>query len=119
MFESEIEVCGTCCHILFTNFVLFRLFHIPNMTRKIQPAVCDFCAKDITTEMQYRLDINQKGSTKGQFVKCSNSADMCHDCFIQICSNGFKPKWVRLVKNDVTGKWTETGVEEYETQSLI
>jgi hypothetical protein len=90
------------------------------MTRKIQPAVCDFCAKDITTEMQYRLDINQKGSTKGQFVKCSNSADMCHDCFIQICSNGFKPKWIKLVKNDATGKWDEyTEVPEYETQPVI
>jgi hypothetical protein len=88
------------------------------MTRKITPAICDFCAKDILTEMQYRLDINQRGSIRGQFIKCSNSADMCHDCFIQVCSNGFKPKWVKLVKQ-VDGSWIETGEPEFETQSKL
>lgn len=86
------------------------------MTRQQLPAVCDFCAKNVTSEMQYRLDINQKGSGKGQFVKCSNSADMCHDCFIEVCSNGFKPKWIKLVKNESTGKWDEV---ELETQSKL
>ena len=94
------------------------------MTTQRLPSICDFCAQEIVSEMKYRLDINQKSkvSMKGQFVKCSNSADMCHPCFIKVCTNGFKPKWVKLVKDEATGKWieheieTQTRVPEYETQ---
>ena len=75
------------------------------MTRKLVPAVCDLCAKDVVTEMKYTMQISQKGGGRGKFVKCDNSADMCHDCFLEICKNGFKPKWVTLIKNPQTGKW--------------
>jgi hypothetical protein len=75
------------------------------MTRKIVNPVCDLCGLDVLSEQRYRMDINQTGNGKGKFVKCSNSADMCHTCFLNICKNGFKPQWVTLVKNDVTGKW--------------
>ena len=94
------------------------------MTTQRLPSICDFCAQEIVSKMRYRLDINQKSkvSIKGQFVKCSNSADMCHPCFMKVCTNGFKPKWVKLVKDEATGKWIEREIEyqsrvpEYETQ---
>ena len=84
------------------------------MTRPIINPTCDFCAKEVTSEQKYRVDINSSGHGKGKFVKCSNSADMCHECFLKICTNGFKPKWITLVKNEQTGKW-----EEIETQQKL
>lgn len=77
------------------------------MTRKIVPAVCDFCAQDVITEMKYSLQINQKGSGKGVFIKSDSPLDMCHDCLLSVCKNGYKPKWIKLKKNDSTGKWDE------------
>ena len=74
------------------------------MTSKQTPRVCDFCATDIMSEMKYTLQLSQRGGIKGKFVKCDNNADMCHDCFLKICKNGFKPKWVTLVKGQ-DGKW--------------
>ena len=92
------------------------------MTRKYIPAVCDLCAQDITSEMKYGFDIAQKNGIKGTFVKCSNSADMCHSCFIKICTNGFKPNWIKGVKDDATGKWKWGDLDynepEYETKPL-
>ncbi len=82
------------------------------MTRKVVNPVCDFCSQEVTTEQRYRTDINQSGNGKGKFVKCSNSADMCHNCFLEVCKNGFKPVWVTLVKNDVTGKWEEVEAQQ-------
>jgi len=83
------------------------------MTRKVVNPICDLCAKEVTSEQRYRMDINQTGHGKGKFVKCSNSADMCHDCFLNICRNGFKPNWVQLIKND-QGKW-----EQHEAQQIL
>ncbi len=88
------------------------------MTRKVVNPICDLCAQEVTSEQRYRMDINQTGNGKGKFVKCSNSADMCHPCYLKICTNGFKPNWITLVKNEVEGsknygKWEE--VEEFET----
>jgi len=82
------------------------------MTRQIINPTCDFCAKEVTSEQRYRIDINQSGNGKGKFVKCDNSADMCHSCFMSTCQNGFKPQWVTLLKNDQTGKWDR--VEEQQ-----
>ena len=84
------------------------------MTRKVVNPICDLCALDVVSEQRYRMDINQTGTGKGKFVKCSNSADMCHNCFMNICKNGFKPVWITLVKNDQTGKW-----EQIDPQTTI
>jgi len=81
------------------------------MTKKYLPPVCDVCAQDITTEMKYRFDISQSNGVKGSFVKCDNSADMCHNCFIKICTNGFKPKWIKGIKNPDSGKWDWSDLE--------
>jgi hypothetical protein len=81
------------------------------MTRKIIAPVCDFCAKDIVSEMKYGVDIVQRNGVKGTFVKCDNSADMCQDCFLQVCRNGFKPKWIKGIKNPQTGIWDWNDLE--------
>ncbi len=89
------------------------------MTRQVINPVCDVCAKEVTSEQRYRFDINQAGGVKGKFVKCDNSADMCHECFLKICTNGFKPKWICGTKNDQTGKWDWVeGDGKYETKPL-
>ena len=77
------------------------------MTKPKIANICDFCAKDITSEMEYSLQINQKGKkgSKGKFVKADNKADMCQPCFLDICKNGYKADWTTLKKNAESGKW--------------
>ena len=77
------------------------------MTKPKIANICDFCAKNITSEMEYSLQINQKGKkgSKGKFVKADNKADMCQTCFLAICTNGYKPEWTTLKKNAESGKW--------------
>ena len=77
------------------------------MTRQIMPSVCDGCAKEIKSGEHYSIQFSKKNQGKGNFVKCSNNADMCHTCFMKMCKNGFKPLWIKLQKDDVTGKWVE------------
>ena len=77
------------------------------MTKPKIANVCDFCGKDISTEMEYSLQINQKGKkgAKGKFVKADNKMDMCHVCFLECCKMGYKPDWTTLSKNAESGKW--------------
>ena len=78
------------------------------MTSKKVPRVCDFCANDIVSEMKYKLQISQRGSpVKGEFIKANNDADMCQECFLKICKNGYAPNWITLKKNEQTSKWEE------------
>lgn len=85
------------------------------MTTITVPKVCDFCGLKIESEMKYKLQLSQRSvkgkSKKGQFVKCANDMDMCHECFMSCTKVGFKPDWVTL-KKDEAGKWTE--LEEQE-----
>lgn len=83
------------------------------MTRQSLPDICDSCGVEITGEA-YSVQYAKKNQGKGNFVKCSNSADQCHACFLEVCKNGFKPKWIHLVKNDISGKW-----EEHEAQQKL
>tara|TARA_R110002020_G_scaffold474831_2_gene707670 strand:- start:87 stop:362 length:276 start_codon:yes stop_codon:yes gene_type:complete len=86
------------------------------MTRKRQPITCDFCAKEIESQMRYTAQFNQtnteKPSEKGSFITSSSKADMCHACLIEIAKNGYKPKWVKKVKDENTGKWSDQAIEE-------
>lgn len=75
------------------------------MTTKKTPRTCDFCAKDIVSEIQYRIQISQRGAAgsfkKGgtrKFVKADNDADMCHPCFQKMLDNGFVPKFSTMTK---------------------
>ena len=83
------------------------------MTSQKMPRICDFCAKPIVNGKEYKTQISERNSEvtkKGQFVKVKNEADMCHNCFMNICKNGFKPKWVLLEKVELdNGKsvWQE------------
>ena len=49
-------------------------------------------------------------------VKCKNDADMCHGCFLEICENGYKPLWVKIVKNDEGREPNWLPTEERDTQ---
>ena len=86
------------------------------MTRKRQPIICDFCGKEIESQMRYSLQFNrtntEKPSEKGSFITSSSKADQCHPCFLEICKNGYKPKWVRKVKDENTGKWSDQELDE-------
>ena len=103
------------------------------MKSKTVPRICDFCGKDIVSEKKYRLQISER-TKKGDFkestmVQCDHDADMCHACFIDMCSNGFEAKWLQLVKPDHGGKWitieeraakrADEKRNENETQELI
>ena len=84
------------------------------MTKPKIANICDFCAKDITSEMEYSLQINQKGKkgSKGKFVKADNKADMCQPCFLDICKNGYKPDWTTLKKYAESGNWENLDEQE-------
>ncbi len=80
------------------------------MTTKKVPRICDFqiakqCEGDILTEMQYKVQISQRGGKKGEFTKASKDADCCHYCFLAICKTGFEPKWVVMYKPEGKDKW--------------
>ena len=90
------------------------------MTSKIVPRTCDLCGKDVTSEKKYRAQINERTS-KGDYseatiVKCKNDADMCHGCFLEICKNGYEPKWVKIVKNDEGRSPSWLPIEERDEQ---
>ena len=77
------------------------------MTSKKVPKTCDFCAQDIKSEMAYSLQISQRPAVyvKGVIIKSENNPDMCHPCFLKICTNGYKADWTKIVKNPQTDKW--------------
>ena len=73
------------------------------MTSKSVPKICDFCGKEITSEIKYRAQISQVGTKwkKGgvrKFTKANNDADMCHPCFMSMDKVGYKPDFVVLTK---------------------
>ena len=86
------------------------------MTRQKQPIICDIDGKEISSAMKYSLQVNQtnteKPSTKGSFVTSTTKLDICHACFLEICKNGYKPKWVKKVKDENTGKWSDQELDE-------
>ena len=75
------------------------------LTTKKTPRTCDFCGKDIVSEIQYRIQISQRGALgsfkKGQtrkFIKADNDADMCHPCFVIMQGHGYEAKFTTLTK---------------------
>ena len=89
------------------------------MTKVKTPVTCDFCAKQIQSQMRYTVQMNQvdeeKASEKGSFVTLKNKADMCHTCFLNICKNGFVPKWIRKIRDPITGQWNDNELEQQTT----
>ncbi len=88
------------------------------------PDICDLCAKDIDSEMQYVFDVTQGKSnwfnSAGIKIVAKGVIDCCHACFLNICKNGYKPKWVKEQKNPqwVPGSKKGSGTE-YSIQSPI
>ena len=79
------------------------------MTTKKTPRTCDFCGKDIVSEIKYRIQISKRGATgsfkKGQtrkFIKADNDADMCHPCFVIMQGHGYEAKFTKAGFVDVT-----------------
>ena len=73
------------------------------MTSKTVPKICDFCGKEVKSEVRYRAQISQVGAKwkKGavrKFTKAQNDADMCHDCFMNMDKVGYKPDFITLTK---------------------
>ncbi len=98
--------------MILHHYIIIKTLLFSCVTRKVVNPTCDLCSLEVTTEQRYRMDINQTGTGKGKFVKCSNSADMCHTCFLKICTNGFKPIWITLVKDEATGKWNQVDPQQ-------
>ena len=70
------------------------------MTRQKLPDVCNFCGKDIDSEMQYVSEWFQGRSSFGEKrVRLKEKLDACHKCFLEICENGLKPTWIKEQKN--------------------
>ena len=64
------------------------------MTRTPSPVKCDFCGLPIKPEeTSYSHEIEQKRDWKSQKRAKGKNADQCHECFIAMCENGYKPDW--------------------------
>ncbi len=79
------------------------------MTRPIVKPNCDICSKQIEpNETQYILKVAPKSFVRGIWYK-ETRGDMCHKCHMDMCSRGFRPKYVKMIKNPV---WTEGSKDE-------
>ena len=84
------------------------------MTRQKLPDVCNFCAKDISSEMQYCMEIIQGRSLMPQIrTKAKNLADMCQDCFMNIAKLGYEPKWFKEQRNPQYKAGSKLATEKY------
>ena len=61
------------------------------MTKNRTPDTCDFCAKQITSEKQYSMQLTVRSTTrtKGRFIKLSKNADCCQGCYLSMRKNGY------------------------------
>ena len=84
------------------------------MTRQKLPDICNFCGKDIESEMQYCMEIIQGRSILPQIrTKAKTLADMCHPCFMEIAKNGFKPNWLKEQRNAQYKAGSKLAAEKY------
>lgn len=67
--------------------------------RQVIPDICDVCAKEIKSEMQYCFEVFQGRTTFGDEVIQGARMDCCQPCFIKIAKNGYKPNWTYKTKN--------------------
>ena len=64
------------------------------------PNTCDGCAKLITDESQYVMEVYQGTKTfSDEIIKAGNKIDFRQSCFVKICKNGYIPKWQKQTKN--------------------
>lgn len=64
------------------------------------PDKCDMCGKEITSETQYTSQWFQGKSTfSSPRIRAKKTMDTCHPCFLEICKIGYKPEWIKEIKN--------------------
>ena len=74
------------------------------MTKQKLPAICDFCAKEISSEMKYTAQLSQTGEkgVRGEFITTANKCDMCQNCFLEVCRNGYKQLKMKIRASETT-----------------
>ncbi len=86
------------------------------MTKQKLPDTCDFCGKSIDSEMQYASEWFQGKTTfSDPRIRLKERLDCCHKCFLEVCTNGLKPTWIKEQKNPnyVAGSKKGSGKEYY------
>ena len=78
------------------------------------PDVCDFCGKEIKSELQYASEWFQGKSTFGENrIRAKIKADCCHPCFVEICKTGYKPTWIKEHRNPQYVAGSKKAAEKY------
>ena len=83
------------------------------MTRQKKPDLCDLCGKEIASETQYMFRVSEKHPWGSALVTEGANMDVCHPCFLEICKQGYKPKWKYLQKNPA---WIKGGKEPWTVE---
>ncbi len=65
---------------------------------KKDPDTCDICGLKIDSEKQYLFEVYDGNPWSKKQVKGANM-DCCHKCFLDICKQGYEPKWATTIKN--------------------
>ena len=78
--------------------------YLNDMTKQKLPPICDLCNKEITSESQYKMTFQPKSFVKGSWYK-GHDGDCCHKCFVEICSRGFKPTFIKMMADPA---WNES-----------
>ena len=71
------------------------------MTRTRNPDRCDFCGKNIDSgDTQYCMEVyrGRTSFSRGDLTQGKNM-DMCHKCFLEVCKQGYEPKWETTIMN--------------------
>lgn len=71
------------------------------MTKQRLPDICNFCKKEIDSEMQYASEWFQGKTTfSDPRIRLKQKLDCCQKCFLDICKNSDeKMIWVKEMKN--------------------
>ena len=70
------------------------------MTKQKLPDICNFCGKEIKSQMQYISEWFQgRSSFSDPRTRLKEKLDCCHECFLNICKTGLEPSWVKEQKN--------------------
>ncbi len=85
------------------------------MTRQRNPINCDLCSTEIEEhDKQYVFEAYEGTSTfKSPRTRAQKIIDCCHKCWMKICENGYKPKFIEELKNPnwVSGSKKGSGKE--------
>lgn len=71
------------------------------MTKQKLPDICNFCGKEIDSQMQYVSEWFQgRSSFSDPRTRLKEKLDCCQKCFIEMCKIGkLEPTWIKEQKN--------------------